>query len=80
MRDPDRPQKRAPIAVELVEGEMYYHCLCGKSAREPFCDGAHKGGPIGPTKFVAKATGPAKICACGLSGEMPYCDGSHNQI
>lgn len=28
--------------IELVEGEIYSLCSCGKSEKLPFCDGAHK--------------------------------------
>lgn len=28
--------------IELIEGEIYSMCSCGKSEKLPFCDGAHK--------------------------------------
>lgn len=28
--------------IEMIEGEIYSLCSCGKSAKLPFCDGAHK--------------------------------------
>ena len=30
------------IAVEVEEGKSYYWCSCGKSSKQPFCDGSHK--------------------------------------
>ena len=31
------------IAVDVEEGKSYYWCSCGKSSKQPFCDGSHKG-------------------------------------
>ncbi|MEM6781977.1 MAG: CDGSH iron-sulfur domain-containing protein [Pseudomonadota bacterium] len=28
--------------LELIEGEIYSLCSCGKSEKLPFCDGSHK--------------------------------------
>jgi Iron-binding zinc finger CDGSH type len=35
--------KRAPIAVPVEEGKSYWWCTCGRSKKQPFCDGTHKG-------------------------------------
>ena len=32
-----------PFAVEVEEGKKYSWCSCGKSEKQPFCDGSHKG-------------------------------------
>ena len=29
-----------PIGVNVVEGKSYYWCSCGKSSKQPFCDGS----------------------------------------
>ena len=31
----------APIGVDVLEGKSYYWCACGKSSKQPFCDGSH---------------------------------------
>ena len=31
----------APIGIDVVEGKTYYWCSCGKSSKQPFCDGSH---------------------------------------
>ena len=31
------------IGVDVVEGKSYFWCTCGKSLKQPFCDGSHKG-------------------------------------
>ena len=33
---------KAPIAVAVEAGKTYWWCACGKSAKQPFCDGSHK--------------------------------------
>ena len=42
MSEPNIAQK-APYAVAVEAGKTYYWCACGKSAKQPFCDGSHKG-------------------------------------
>ena len=41
------------IAVEVEKDKSYYWCSCGKSTKQPFCDGSHKGTEFTP--FVYKA-------------------------
>ena len=31
-----------PVGVDVIEGKSYYWCTCGKSLKQPFCDGSHK--------------------------------------
>ena len=40
MSDPVIFQK-APMPVDVEEGKTYFWCACGKSAKQPFCDGSH---------------------------------------
>ena len=42
MSHPEIAQK-GPYPVVVEAGKSYWWCACGKSARQPFCDGAHKG-------------------------------------
>ena len=37
-----------PIAIEVEQGKSYYWCSCGKSSKQPFCDGSHKGSEFNP--------------------------------
>ena len=68
---------KEPIAVELEAGKTYYFCQCGKSATQPFCDGAHQGSEFMPLEFTAEETKTAYLCACKQTKTPPYCDGSH---
>jgi len=69
-----------PIKTRLEAGETYYWCACGRSARQPFCDGSHKGSSFTPKPFEAEESGAAYLCMCKLTGQPPYCDGSHKSI
>ena len=30
------------IALEVEKGKSYFWCSCGKSLKQPLCDGSHK--------------------------------------
>ena len=47
--------KKSPFAVELVQGESYYWCACGRSKNQPFCDGSHVGTNFTPVAFTPEA-------------------------
>jgi len=65
-----------PYTVALEPG-TYYWCSCGKSAKEPFCDGSHKDTGKEPVAFEIKAASKEVLCGCGRTKNPPYCDGSH---
>ncbi|MGY3569879.1 glutamate synthase-related protein [Vibrio paucivorans] len=69
-----------PIKVELVEGQDYYFCACGRSKKQPFCDGSHAGTDFKPKAFTAEESGDAYLCQCKHSANTPFCDGSHKQF
>ena len=73
-------QRLKPISVDLVEGEKYAWCACGRSAKQPFCDGSHKGTGITPIVFVAENAGQNSLCACKRSDNAPFCNGRHNDV
>ena len=71
---------RSPFPVAVEAGKDYWWCACGKSQKQPFCDGSHKGGPFVPLKYMATATGTVYFCGCKQSGKSPLCDGTHNRL
>lgn len=79
MTEPESPQK-APYAVDVTEGETYYWCACGKSNKQPFCDGSHKGSDFTPVAFIAEKTEKVYFCGCKKSANPPLCDGTHNSL
>ena len=68
----------APIGVNVVEGKSYYWCTCGKSLKQPFCDGSHKGSEFGPLTWKADQSKKVFFCTCKANKDPPMCDGSHN--
>jgi CDGSH-type Zn-finger protein len=79
MSDPEIAAKE-PAAVKLEAGKTYFWCTCGKSLKQPFCDGAHKGTDFRPQRFTSENAGEAWLCQCKKTQKGPYCDGSHNAI
>jgi len=72
--------QKGPYAVELEAGRKYFWCRCGRSARQPFCDGSHKGTGLEPLAFTAEKSGKAWLCGCKRTGRPPYCDGTHSGL
>ena len=79
MANPDIAQK-APYPIEVTAGKKYWWCACGKSAKQPFCDGSHQGTEFTPVTFEAAANKTVYFCGCKASGKSPLCDGSHNAL
>lgn len=68
-----------PIAVDVIAGKDYWWCACGKSAKQPFCDGSHKGSNMSPLKYTATADTKLWFCVCKKTANRPLCDGSHSR-
>ena len=69
-----------PAKASLEEGKEYFYCKCGRSKKQPFCDGSHTGTSFEPMKFTAEATTQKWLCACKHTKNPPYCDGSHHKF
>ena len=66
--------------MEVEEGKNYFWCACGKSSKQPFCDGSHKGTEFAPVKYSADKTGRVFFCGCKHSDKAPLCDGTHSGL
>lgn len=77
MSDPVRASD-TPYAVDVEEGKAYFWCACGKSQKQPFCDGAHQGTEFTPLKYEASKSTKVFFCGCKVTGKAPLCDGSHS--
>lgn len=71
---------RAPLMTEVVAGETYWWCACGRSKSQPFCDGSHNGTAFTPMEWKAPASKRVFFCTCKRTKTMPLCDGSHNRL
>ncbi len=69
-----------PIKVELIKDHEYSFCTCGRSKKQPFCDGSHKGTDFKSKHFVAREDGDAFLCQCKHTANAPFCDGTHKQF
>ena len=79
MADPLIAQK-SPYAVEVQAGKSYWWCACGRSAKQPFCDGSHQITTFTPIEYKAATTKQVYFCGCKQSAKKPMCDGTHKQL
>jgi CDGSH-type Zn-finger protein len=71
---------KTPLPVDVEAGKSYWWCTCGKSAKQPFCDGSHTGTEFTPLKYDADKTGKVWFCGCKHTAKAPLCDGSHKNL
>jgi CDGSH-type Zn-finger protein len=53
---------------------------CGRSQRQPFCDGSHKETDFTPVKFTMSEAQKVWLCGCKRTKPQPFCDGSHKTL
>jgi CDGSH-type Zn-finger protein len=75
-----RIAQKAPFPVEVSAGRKYFWCACGRSARQPFCDGSHEGTEFTPFAYTAEEDRTLYFCGCKQTGGVPLCDGTHNKL
>lgn len=78
MAEPDIPAKNP--AVQEMEAGSYHWCSCGKSQKQPLCDGSHKGTEFTPMAFTVEEKKTFALCQCKRTGNPPFCDGSHSKL
>ena len=69
-----------PCLVDVKAGRTYFWCACGRSAKQPFCDGSHKGSDFSPLKFIAPQDDELLFCGCKQTRNGPFCDGAHTNL
>jgi CDGSH iron-sulfur domain-containing protein 3 len=79
MADPVITQK-SPFGVDVTLGTTYAWCACGRSKKQPFCDGSHKGSEFSPTVWKAEKTEKKWFCGCKKTNGKPFCDGTHKSL
>jgi CDGSH-type Zn-finger protein len=78
MPEPEIPQ-RVPYVVRCAPGK-YAWCSCGRSSKQPYCDGSHGGTGFVPIVETIEEERTVPWCGCKKTGKPPYCDGSHARL
>ncbi|XP_028036562.1 CDGSH iron-sulfur domain-containing protein 3, mitochondrial isoform X2 [Bombyx mandarina] len=72
---------KKPFKITLEAGKTYHWCLCGRSKRQPLCDGTHKDIFLKvtqrPIRFTVEKTKDYWLCNCKQTKLRPFCDGTH---
>jgi CDGSH-type Zn-finger protein len=79
MADPI-PAQKAPYGVDVQAGRTYFWCACGRSKKQPFCDGSHSGTGLQPLAYKAPEDKKLWFCGCKATAAKPFCDGTHNKL
>ena len=69
--------QRGPFEAEVKAGKSYAWCACGRSRKQPFCDGSHASTAFRPVVWKAKEDETIWLCGCKRTGSQPLCDGTH---
>lgn len=72
--------QKSPIVIDVEAGVKYFWCTCGKSTKQPFCDGSHKGSDFRPLIWEADLDGKKFFCGCKMTAGKPFCDGTHSKL
>lgn len=71
--------EKAPYVVN-EEGGARWWCACGRSERQPYCDGSHRGTGITPVKVDISAPREVWNHGCKRTRTQLWCDGSHEGV
>src|SRR6201996_8919399 len=69
-----------PCLVNVKAGRTYFWCACGRSKKQPFCDGSHAGTQFAPLQFKATQDDELLFCGCKHTRNGPFCDGAHTNL
>ena len=72
--------QKKPYHYTATKSEKVTWCSCGKSAKQPFCDGSHKGGDFRPVILDVEEGKSYAFCGCKKSNNGPICDGTHKNL
>ena len=77
----DKPNiaQKAPYVQDMKAG-TYYFCKCGKSEKQPFCDGKHNGSGFSPEAITIEEDKKVAWCGCKQTANGAFCDGTHSKL
>lgn len=70
---------RKSIKLDMEPG-TYYWCACGRSEKQPFCDGSHAGTGFRPVAVEITEAQRISWCACKHSKLGHLCDHTHREL
>ena len=70
---------RTPYVLDVKPG-AYAWCACGRSKKQPYCDGSHAGSGFTPVIATIDTAKKVAWCGCKHSGTKPFCDGTHGKL
>ncbi|MFH0758143.1 MAG: CDGSH iron-sulfur domain-containing protein [Bacteroidota bacterium] len=77
----DKPEVAGLRSIKLeTEPGTYFWCACGRSSRQPFCDGSHRETGFLPLRVVIAEKQLVKWCSCKMTKTPPFCDHSHREL
>jgi len=80
-QNPPVVASRKPFYKELKAGQRILWCSCGRSKRQPYCDGrSHLGTGFAPVAYQAQTDEDVLFCGCKHSCTAPLCDGAHSNL
>jgi len=72
--------QKSPYPLAMTAGQTVYWCACGKSSKQPLCDGSHKDTGLTPIPYTAEKDGTVYFCGCKHSKTPQTCDGTHASL
>lgn len=80
MEKQDDNSRFQPAKVTVSKGKLEAWCSCGRSLKQPFCDGTHRSTTFKPLKFTPDEDREVLLCMCKHTKNPPFCDGSHENL
>jgi CDGSH-type Zn-finger protein len=71
--------KKGPYVIDEKPGKKVW-CSCGRSVKQPYCDGTHSGSEFSPEIVHIDAAKSIAWCGCKKTMNPPYCDGTHSKL
>ncbi len=82
MSDDTKPEpictQKRPYVIKEEPGKKAW-CACGRSKKQPYCDGSHSGCGISPVIVEIEKAKNVAWCGCRKSANGAFCDGSHSR-
>ncbi|MFK7904909.1 MAG: CDGSH iron-sulfur domain-containing protein [Chitinophagales bacterium] len=73
--------QKSPYKLDVEADKNYAWCTCGKSSKQPLCDGAHKGSGMRPKVVKFEEAKTVHWCGCKhTANELGLCDGAHKGL